>query len=281
MAQHKASPSRKQFDRGNRTKSESLCGLEEVLSCLQPSEFEDEQLSRYKGMCWMDFVAYKEGGPPGPESPLSTEAQDHPLLPESSSTNPPMVALNDRALLITPNRPESKHETRYDPLPEPTSASKSDSADKQEKQDRVSALLCLERETPLPRKRHPMTIMRTMSERSLDRGRSGLLNLLAERYHADRSPSKTLSKTGSTKSTMSSASAAMTTGGLASVERALEAARETVRATITKTETKRREAVWDLFQSECAFLYDHLMVLKNMEAETDRQDRQLDGWSER
>lgn len=212
------------------------------------------------GMCWMDFVAYKEGGPPGPESPLSTEAQDTPLLPESSSANPPMVALNDRALLITPNRPESKHESR----PEPTSASKNDSADKQEKQDRVSALLCLERETPLPRKRHPMTIMRTMSERSLDRGRSGLLNLLAERYHADRSPSKTLSKTGSTKSAMSSASATVATGGLASVERALEAARETVRASITKTETKRREAVWDLFQSECAFLYDHLMVLKNV-----------------
>lgn len=215
-------------------------------------------------MCWMDFVAYKEGGPPGPESPLSTEAQDTPLLPESSSTNPPMVALNDRALLITPNRPEPKHESRPDPRPEPTPASKSDSADKQEKQDRVSALLCLERETPLPRKRHPMTIMRTMSERSLDRGRSGLLNLLAERYHADRSPSKTLSKTGSTKSTMSSESATVATGGLASVERALEAARETVRASITKTETKRREAVWDLFQSECAFLYDHLMVLKNV-----------------
>ncbi|KAK4324908.1 hypothetical protein Pmani_004494 [Petrolisthes manimaculis] len=264
------------FDRGNRTKSESLCGLEEVLSCLQPSEFEDEQLSRYKGMCWMDFVAYKD--PPGPESPLSTEAQDHPLLPESSSTNPPMVALNDRALLITPNRPESKYETRHDPRPEPTSASRSDSADKQEKQDRVSALLCLERETPLPRKRHPMTIMRTMSERSLDRGRSGLLNLLAERYHADRSPSKTLSKVGSTKSTMASASAAMTTGGLASVERALEAARETVRATITKTETKRREAVWDLFQSECAFLYDHLMVLKNVYMEPLKKI-QVDGYA--
>lgn len=29
-------------------------------------------------------------------------------------------------------------------------------------------------------------------------------------------------------------------------------------------EYKRREAVWDLFQSECAFLFDHLMVLKNV-----------------
>ena len=29
-------------------------------------------------------------------------------------------------------------------------------------------------------------------------------------------------------------------------------------------ESKRREAVWDLFQSESAFLRDHLMSLKNV-----------------
>lgn len=33
---------------------------------------------------------------------------------------------------------------------------------------------------------------------------------------------------------------------------------------ITRSEHKRREALWDLFQSECVFLYDHLMVLKNV-----------------
>lgn len=33
---------------------------------------------------------------------------------------------------------------------------------------------------------------------------------------------------------------------------------------ITRSEQKRREALWDLFQSECVFLYDHLMVLKNV-----------------
>jgi hypothetical protein len=27
---------------------------------------------------------------------------------------------------------------------------------------------------------------------------------------------------------------------------------------------RQREALWDLFQSECTFLYDHLMVLKNV-----------------
>lgn len=27
---------------------------------------------------------------------------------------------------------------------------------------------------------------------------------------------------------------------------------------------RQKEALWDLFQSECSFLYDHLMVLKNV-----------------
>ncbi len=31
-----------------------------------------------------------------------------------------------------------------------------------------------------------------------------------------------------------------------------------------KSEQRRKEALWDLFQSECAFLYDHIMVLKNV-----------------
>jgi hypothetical protein len=31
-----------------------------------------------------------------------------------------------------------------------------------------------------------------------------------------------------------------------------------------KCELRGREALWDLFQSECAFLYDHIMVLKNV-----------------
>lgn len=28
--------------------------------------------------------------------------------------------------------------------------------------------------------------------------------------------------------------------------------------------SRKKEAMWDLFQSECMFLYDHLMVLKNV-----------------
>ena len=38
----------------------------------------------------------------------------------------------------------------------------------------------------------------------------------------------------------------------------------TGRDSSTKNEAKRKEAVWDLFQSETAFLLDHLMVLKHV-----------------
>ena len=33
---------------------------------------------------------------------------------------------------------------------------------------------------------------------------------------------------------------------------------------VTRNEEKRCEAVWDLFQSETAFLLDHLMVMKHV-----------------
>ncbi|XP_050697138.1 uncharacterized protein LOC126985792 isoform X2 [Eriocheir sinensis] len=284
------------FDRSNRTKSESLCGLEEVLSCLQPSEFEDEQLSRFKGMCWTDFVAYKEGRKDGDED--SPNTQDGGGGGGSETMSTPMVALNDRALLITPGRAETRPE-------------------RLERHDQVMALTCLDSDPPLTRRRHPMTIMRTMSERSLDRGRSGLLNLLSERYHhSDRASirafnkasvlgglkssalnpitttttSTTTTTTTTTASTTTSATTTTTTStvttdptsdcttGMESVERALEAARENVRASMNKTETKRREAVWDLFQSECAFLYDHLMVLKNVYMEPLKKI-QVDGYA--
>lgn len=38
----------------------------------------------------------------------------------------------------------------------------------------------------------------------------------------------------------------------------------TLTSTITRTEQKRQRALWDLFQSECTFFFDHLMTLKNV-----------------
>jgi len=40
-------------------------------------------------------------------------------------------------------------------------------------------------------------------------------------------------------------------------------------ADVSETERKRREAVWELFRSECVFLIDHLMVLKHVSVSPD------------
>lgn len=38
----------------------------------------------------------------------------------------------------------------------------------------------------------------------------------------------------------------------------------TITSTVSRAEQKRQRALWDLFQSECTFFYDHLMTLKNV-----------------
>ena len=40
--------------------------------------------------------------------------------------------------------------------------------------------------------------------------------------------------------------------------------KQTDQLCLSETERKRREAVWELFKSECVFLIDHLMVLKHV-----------------
>lgn len=57
-------------------------------------------------------------------------------------------------------------------------------------------------------------------------------------------------------------------GGFASTNSPLHMVRQsslsTLSSTITRTEQKRQRALWDLFQSECTFFFDHLMTLKNV-----------------
>lgn len=52
----------------------------------------------------------------------------------------------------------------------------------------------------------------------------------------------------------------------------------TLSSTITRTEQKRQRALWDLFQSECAFFFDHLMTLKNVYMEPLKKI-QVDGFA--
>nr|CAD7409811.1 unnamed protein product [Timema cristinae] len=71
------------FERSNRGKSGSLCGLEEVLSCLQRVDFNDAQLSRFRGMSWPEFVAHVDSNRNG------TKVDDGETSSSSSDSSPP------------------------------------------------------------------------------------------------------------------------------------------------------------------------------------------------
>ncbi|XP_064473080.1 uncharacterized protein LOC135387849 [Ornithodoros turicata] len=140
------------FDRANRAQSECLGGLEEVLSTLRPSEFCDEQLSKYKGMQWADFVSMLTDKRSNEDDDSASSSGDSRLVSPENGGNSPV--------------------------------------EEQQQQE---------------------TSQGSPTEDAL---RNQFL--------------------------------------------------KTINQTILKNETKKKEAMWDLFQSECMFLYDHLMVLKNV-----------------
>ncbi|XP_063218640.1 pleckstrin homology domain-containing family G member 7-like [Bacillus rossius redtenbacheri] len=178
------------FERSNRGKSGSLCGLEEVLSCLPHLEFDDEELSQYRGLGWCDFVSHA-GSRLGANM---RSARD-----ESCSSSV-------ESLVLPSPGPPSQHAS------------------------------------PLAQRRgHRSKLVRAQSEKSFERRLAGARSAwqgLEQTLPICASP---LESAISEKDLLVSPV-----------------------STTSKAECKRREAVWDLFQSECAFLYDHLMVLKNV-----------------
>ncbi|GLG97377.1 hypothetical protein R5R35_009368 [Gryllus longicercus] len=195
------------FERSSRGKSGSLCGLEEVLSCMPRVDFDDEQLSRFRGMCWTEFVAHVEqhgqGGSQrdGGGSGSSSSGSSSPSSPEPTPAPPPRE----------PSPPPPPPPPPKEPSPPP------------------------------PRRRLRGNLVRAQSERCFERRLAGARNVWRG---LDRTlplrPSPLVSTLSEKDLLVSPVS------------------------TTSRIESKRREAVWDLFQSECAFLYDHLMVLKNV-----------------
>lgn len=59
---------------------------------------------------------------------------------------------------------------------------------------------------------------------------------------------------------------------------ARQASLSTLSSTVTRAEQKRQRALWDLFQSECVFFFDHLMTLKNVYMEPLKKI-QVDGFA--
>ena len=124
-----------------------------------------------------------------------------------------------------------------------------------------------------------------MSERSLDR------KLIREESQTQDSPpvyasvAPPLYATSTATTTTSTATAAAAATGTTQAaptpvdecdnengedEEAADGASSASTMSTQKSEQRRKEALWDLFQSECAFLYDHLMVLKNVRRPTNR-----------
>ena len=92
-----------QFDRSGRTKSESLSGLEEVLTCLQPSTFCDDQLSRFRGLCWNDFLAIVQQNRDPKNSNRATKSTLTSTTEEASSSStviPPNVGLSSPSSIM-------------------------------------------------------------------------------------------------------------------------------------------------------------------------------------
>ncbi|XP_047103350.1 pleckstrin homology domain-containing family G member 7-like [Schistocerca piceifrons] len=198
------------FERSSRGKSGSICGLEEVLNCLQRIDFDDEQLSRFRGMCWSEFVQYcekKEKAGSGSGSGSSGSQSGSGSASSSEASSPDRVPAAQPAPPPPPPRAPS-------PPPAPT---------------------------PPPTRPLRRCLQRAQSERCFERR---LMGARAVWKGLDRSlplkPSPLVSTLSEKDLLVSPVS------------------------TTSRIESKRREALWDLFQSECAFLYDHLMVLKNV-----------------
>ncbi|GFY38877.1 pleckstriny domain-containing family G member 7-like protein [Trichonephila inaurata madagascariensis] len=189
------------FDRSGRSKSESLCGLEEVLSNLQPSEFIDEHLCKYKGMQWAEFVSLWEGRTPKECKGLFRRHSKKQLSSQSGSHQSTLTRTFSRILTPASAEKDSNQENLV------SSFTKAQTENKSEAQ--------------------------SMSP-----------------VHSNH-----VGEDGVKDSNDNSIAA------LDEIEHQIENLGTLTRS---RNELKRREAMWDLFQSECMFLDDHLMVLRNV-----------------
>ncbi|KAI9556871.1 hypothetical protein GHT06_016663 [Daphnia sinensis] len=215
----------KLFDRSGRTKSESLSGLEEVLTCLQPSNFFDDQLSRYRGLCWADFLAtvqQQKTFNKATKSTLTSTCEEAAASPVAG--RPPIIQFPGTASTTQPTRNVLVRQATH--------------------QDYSSRIKEWTQE-----KRARFGLVRTMSERCLDR-RSVIQEVL---------PVEEITQTAEEKDVH------VATASVSEITFSFEQPTPPCPPTSgQKCELRGREALWDLFQSECAFLYDHLMVLKNV-----------------
>ncbi|KAF4533281.1 hypothetical protein B566_EDAN010516 [Ephemera danica] len=147
----------KLFDRSNRVKSESLCGLEEVLSCIQRSEFKDEQLSKYRGMSWSEFVVYVD---------TERDGKCNNGISGAKSSSSSSSSSNNHSSSCSPERPSSPVQPNsivatavVEATPQPTLAPVAESSKVKPLPERPSGF----------ERRLRIGLMRTQSEKSFER----------------------------------------------------------------------------------------------------------------
>ncbi|RWS08916.1 uncharacterized protein B4U79_07347, partial [Dinothrombium tinctorium] len=221
------------FDRSNRGKSDSLCGLEEVLSTLQPSNFVDEQLSKYKGMSWYDFISLYE------DRRSSSIVSGHRLVQLQSESRRSSGQSSQVSQASNVQAPISTSKAFQKPLLQRTQTF--DSAHSNDRTD----------EHLLASSAHSTRSNSCIAPVNISvRRLSGNIDVSEEPNMAAINPNESIDSTD------------LVINSPPVVSSVVSSTRSSF--ALTRSEQKRREALWDLLQSECAFLYDHLMVLKNV-----------------
>ncbi|XP_035716277.1 uncharacterized protein LOC110860427 [Folsomia candida] len=258
----------KLFERSSRSKGGPSGTLEEIMNLIQPCDFSDPKLSRFKGMVWSDFVAHvcnqktkksgsvvSSGSSSGPSTSSSVNDFKYGAAgpssavagpSTSSSTSPPTalkVSMTTSGAMATVMSSPTK---TVNPAPS----------------------------KPLVRKR--MGLMRTMSDRCLERRITPALFraqgfLMSEKLVEGKEP-ESGGPSGACGGGESSPPPVPAIPDPAATATNLAAAGPSTSRKSSSDETdpeqrqklRQKEALWDLFQSECSFLYDHLMVLKNV-----------------
>ncbi|KAK6618505.1 hypothetical protein RUM43_013698 [Polyplax serrata] len=229
-----------QFERSNRGKG-SIGGLEEVLGCIQKAEFEDEELSDYRGLSWHEFYTRVEEDKKNPKKKKSNLSDSSSSDKTSGTIKEDDSPTGSKVLPAISKPPElltfettAQVETIWpvDTSKSPTKSNRSAASDlvKPKKPEKT------EKQETTVKKLH-RKLVRAQSERCFERSRLPSWRMKEKPLPPKPMP---LVQTLSEKNLVSPVS------------------------TNSQGEYKRREAVWDLFQSECAFLFDHLMVLKNV-----------------
>ncbi|XP_054164293.1 uncharacterized protein LOC128961975 [Oppia nitens] len=222
------------FDRSGRGKSDSLCGLEEVLSTLQPSVFNDEQLSKYKGLTWNDFLSKFEERRASGSSMVSGYRLSQPFSESRRSSGQTNLSLpgGNTPTIVTHHPPSPSRKKQLIRTQTFDSTHSSDAND--DNQLAISAHSTRSHSCVAP-----VTIpeIRRLSREPLNQQSIDSQDITESFDSADL------------------------IGG-SPPHSGLSSARSSIM--YSRSEHKRKEALWDLFQSECVFLYDHLMVLKNV-----------------